>query len=60
MVAKRRDSTYRPGERTDAWIKVKFSPRQDFVIGGYKPNASNFESVLVGYFEKRKLYFAAR
>jgi bifunctional non-homologous end joining protein LigD len=60
VVAKRKDSPYRPGERSDTWVKVKFSPRQDFVIGGYKPNASNFESILVGYYEKRKLYFAAR
>jgi bifunctional non-homologous end joining protein LigD len=60
VVAKRRDSVYVPGERSDAWVKVKFSPRQEFVIGGYKPNASNFDSILVGYFEKRKFYFAGR
>ena len=41
-------------------MKVKFSPRQEFVVGGYKPNASNFESILVGYFDKRKLYFAGK
>jgi bifunctional non-homologous end joining protein LigD len=60
VVAKRRDSVYAPGERSDAWVKVKFSPRQEFVIGGYKPNASNFDSILVGYFEKRRLNFAGR
>ena len=60
VIAKRRDSIYVPGERSDAWVKVKFSPRQEFVIGGYKPNASNFDSILVGYFEKRKLYFAGK
>jgi bifunctional non-homologous end joining protein LigD len=60
VVAKRRDSVYRPGERTDAWVKVKFSPRQDFVVGGYRPSATNFDSVLVGYFEKRRFYFAGK
>jgi len=60
VVAKRRDSVYLPGERADAWVKVKFSPRQEFVIGGYKPNASNLDSILVGYFEKRRFYFAGR
>lgn len=60
VVAKRRDSVYVPGERTDKWVKVKFSPRQEFVVGGYKPNASNFDSILVGYFEKRSLNFAGR
>jgi bifunctional non-homologous end joining protein LigD len=60
VVAKRRDSVYRPGERSDAWVKVKFSPRQDFVVGGYRPSAANFDSLLVGYFEKRRFYFAGK
>ncbi len=60
VVAKRRDSVYRAGECSDAWVKVKFSPRQDFVVGGYRPSATNFDSVLVGYFEKRTFYFAGK
>ncbi len=60
VIAKRRDSVYRPGERSHAWVKVKFSPRQDLVIGGYRPSAANFDSLLVGYFDKRKLYFAGK
>jgi bifunctional non-homologous end joining protein LigD len=60
VVAKRRQSVYVPGERSDAWVKVKFSPRQEFVIGGYKPNAANFDSIVVGYFDERKFYFAGR
>jgi bifunctional non-homologous end joining protein LigD len=60
VVAKRRDSVYVPGARTDAWVKVKFSPQQEFAIGGYKPNASNFDSILLGYYDKRKLYFAGK
>lgn len=60
VVAKRDDSTYRPGQRTDAWVKVKFSPRQEFVIGGYKPNGRSIDSVVVGYYERKKLLFAAQ
>jgi len=60
VVAKRRDSPYRPGQRSDAWVKVKFSPRQEFVIGGYKPDATDFESILVGYYEGKHLYFAGK
>jgi bifunctional non-homologous end joining protein LigD len=60
VIAKRRDSPYRSGERSDAWVKVKFSPRQEFVIGGYKPDATNFESILVGYYDERRLYFAGK
>jgi ATP-dependent DNA ligase len=60
VVAKRDDSTYRPGQRTDAWIKVKFSPRQEFVIGGYRPNGRSIDSVVVGYYEGKRLLFAAQ
>ena len=61
VVAKRRDSLYVPGQRSDAWVKVKFSPQQEFVVGGYKPDASNFESLLVGYYgADKKLHYAAK
>lgn len=60
VVAKRRKSLYEPGRRSKAWVKVKFNRRQEFVIGGFKPNASNFESLVVGYFDHKKLMFAGR
>jgi len=50
VVAKRRDSLYRPDTRSDDWRKVRFSPRQEFVIGGYVPRGDTFDSVLVGYY----------
>src|SRR4029453_6750209 len=60
LVAKRRNSRYEPGKRSRSWVKVKFNRRQEFVIGGYKPNASGFESLLVGYYEGRKLMFGSK
>jgi len=61
VVAKRSDSFYVPGQRSEAWVKVKFSPQQEFVVGGYKPDASNFESLLVGYYgDDQKLHYAAK
>ena len=60
VVAKRRRSLYESGKRSPSWVKVKFNRRQEFVIGGFKPNATNFESLLAGYYEGRKLLFAAR
>ena len=61
VVAKRSDSLYLPGDRSAAWTKVKFSPQQEFVVGGYKPDASNFESLLVGYYGAgKKLRYAAK
>ncbi|MGB2715720.1 MAG: non-homologous end-joining DNA ligase [Vicinamibacterales bacterium] len=60
IVAKRQHSIYEPGRRSSAWVKVKFNRRQEFVIGGYKPNATNIESLVVGYYEAGKLHFAGR
>ncbi|MCA1585239.1 MAG: hypothetical protein LC791_10885 [Acidobacteria bacterium] len=48
-MAKTIDSRYEPGKRSRAWLKVRFNRRQELVVGGYKPNATSFESLLVGY-----------
>jgi DNA ligase D-like protein (predicted ligase) len=60
VIAKRRSSVYVPGKRTEAWLKVKFNRRQELVVGGFKPNATNFDSLLVGYYQGGKLYFAGK
>jgi bifunctional non-homologous end joining protein LigD len=60
VVAKRRASLYEPGRRSASWIKVKFNRRQEFVIGGFKPGAVDLESLVVGYYEGKKLLFAGR
>jgi len=61
VIAKRQGSIYRPGQRSDDWVKVKFSPRQELVVGGYKPAGANFESILVGYYDHaQELRFAGK
>ena len=60
VVAKRRRSTYAPGRRSDAWVKVRFAKHQELVVGGFKPNATNFDSLLVGYYEGRTLICTGR
>src|SRR5205807_8861819 len=37
VVAKRLDSTYEPGRRSPAWLKIKVIFGQEFVIGGWVP-----------------------
>ncbi len=53
IVAKRRDSIYRPGSRTKDWVKVKVRRRQEFVVGGWAPGeggrAGRIGGLLVGY-----------
>jgi bifunctional non-homologous end joining protein LigD len=55
VVAKRVDSTYEPGRRTGAWVKVKHLMRQELVVGGWIPGqgarASTFGALLLGYYD---------
>ena len=51
VVAKRLDSRYEPGARAGAWIKVKFQPSQDIVIGGFLPDGDRVESRIVGVYD---------
>src|SRR2546423_4452332 len=60
VVAKKRDSFYRAGTRVTTWLKLKLNKGQEFVIGGYKPDAGSFQSILVGYNEGKKLIFAGK
>lgn len=52
VVAKRIDSTYRPGARSRDWVKVKVQHHDDFVVGGWLPGEGNRSgavgSLLVG------------
>ncbi|MBA2297736.1 MAG: DNA ligase D [Actinobacteria bacterium] len=41
IVAKRADSTYEPGKRSRAWLKIKTHGRQEFVIAGYTKGQGN-------------------
>lgn len=37
ILAKRLDSTYTPGRRNPAWLKVKVTNQQEVVVGGWRP-----------------------
>jgi bifunctional non-homologous end joining protein LigD len=63
LVAKRLNSVYESGRRSGAWVKVKLTRAQEFVIGGYTlPDGSRkyFGSLLVGYNSPKGLRFAGR
>jgi bifunctional non-homologous end joining protein LigD len=68
VVAKRLDSVYEPGRRSRAWIKVKYTTEQEFVVGGWYPGekgrTGTVGSLLIGYYEgegdARVLRYAAR
>jgi bifunctional non-homologous end joining protein LigD len=61
IVAKRTDSTYQPGKRSRAWLKIKAAQSAEFVIGGYtrgKGARDPLGALLLGYFEGRTLRYA--
>jgi bifunctional non-homologous end joining protein LigD len=63
VIAKRKDSKYEIGRRSGAWVKFKWTTQQEFVIGGYsqpRGTRSHFGALVVGYYEKKKLRFAAK
>jgi bifunctional non-homologous end joining protein LigD len=59
VVAKRRQSLYRPGERSGDWVKLKLDRQQEFVIGGYRPDGG-LDALLVGYYDAGTPMFAGK
>ncbi len=68
ILAKRLDAPYRPGERSQEWLKIKNTNRQELVIGGWLQGkghrAGSLGALLVGYYEgegeERSLRYAGR
>lgn len=62
VVAKRLDSAYLPGRRSEAWVKVKNVRTQEVVIGGWKPGegsrARTIGSLLLGVNAQPGLVYA--
>jgi bifunctional non-homologous end joining protein LigD len=55
IVAKRRNSCYIQ-KRTREWLKIKFTQRQECVIGGYtdpRGSRENFGSLVLGLYDKK-------
>jgi bifunctional non-homologous end joining protein LigD len=57
VMAKRLDSTYQPGRRSDAWLKIKNIRRQEVVIGGWTKGEGSRDgqigSLLVGVYDDK-------
>jgi DNA ligase D-like protein (predicted ligase) len=63
LIAKRADSPYRPGRRTEDWLKFKCVHDQEFVVGGFTDPAGSrvgFGALLVGYYERGVLRYAGK
>jgi bifunctional non-homologous end joining protein LigD len=60
VVAKRKDSLYEPGKRTGSWAKLRINRGQEFVVGGFTPGVHGLDSVIVGYYRGKDLFYVAR
>jgi bifunctional non-homologous end joining protein LigD len=64
IMAKRLDSTYEPGRRAGAWLKIKHTRRQELVIGGWVPGegrrSRRIGALLMGYHRDGEFVYAGR
>lgn len=63
IMAKKADSVYQVGKRSDNWLKVKTHLRQEVVIGGYtEPKGSRVHlgALLLGVYENGKLQYTGQ
>jgi bifunctional non-homologous end joining protein LigD len=62
IMAKRLQSRYEPGRRSQSWLKIKNLFRQEVVIGGWKPGegarAGGIGSLLVGVHDGGELVYS--
>ena len=63
VVAKRKQSPYRPGRRSSDWIKLKCERDDDFVVLGYAPGSGSRKSLgalLLGSYVSGELRYRGR
>lgn len=63
IVAKRKNSDYKPDERSQDWLKIKVAHRQEVVIGGFSRNkgtAKAFSALLLGVYQNEGLRFVGK
>jgi bifunctional non-homologous end joining protein LigD len=66
VVAKKRDSRYDPGKRNLNWLKLPLKKKQEFVIGGFRPETKTktthdtFQLLIIGYYKGKNLIYAGK
>lgn len=63
IIAKKADSAYYPGMRSNDWLKIKANKRQEMVIGGFTLNEASskqFSALLIGVYEGNELVYAGK
>lgn len=63
IIAKRVDSLYFPGTRSNDWLKIKLTRRQEVIIIGYTHNPGSprpFSALLLGLYRGKTLSYAGK
>lgn len=63
IMAKKADSIYSAGNRSENWLKIKANKSQEMVIGGYTKNddsSKSFSSLLLGVFDNGNLIYTGK
>ena len=60
MVAKKKESVYRAGQKTEDWLKVKVPRFQDCLVGGYALKSGRVSSLLVGAYRGQDFLYLGR
>ena len=59
IIAKKADSTYTPGIRTESWLKIRSTESQEVLICGYTESEGQlFGSLILGMFRDGELTYA--
>ena len=60
VIAKRKDSRYEAGKRSQSWLKIKPTSSAEFVVGGFtkgKGSRASLGALLLGYWDGGKLRY---
>jgi bifunctional non-homologous end joining protein LigD len=63
LIAKRAEAPYRPGRRSEDWLKFKCLREQELVVGGFTdPSGARvgFGALLLGYYDGGRLRYAGK
>ena len=60
IIAKKADSVYRPGSRSDRWLKIKAVASEEAIICGYTESVQGgalFGSLILGMYQNSQLHY---
>ncbi len=60
VIAKKKDSTYQDGVRSDSWLKIKFTKTIDVIIIGYTQSKRRISSLGVGLYDDGAIAFIGK